>query len=175
MGSQGPTSMEKRELPPSFGYQLLDKDASGEFQVPSGWNMVGLHEMNDPAVQAAFGDLVTGPAQVDKFNNGQMKLIRMDQIGGDMSSAEEWKVVRVANKGDAFDVPNGWSIVDMDESNFGEYLPKVGHLIDQSMAEGMQNGTIKFIVNKPEPASGVPSVGPSNKRIWRLLARAVGV
>ena len=63
-------------------------------------------------------------------------------------------MVRVANKGDFFDVPNGWSIVDMDESNFGEYLPKVGHLIDQSMAEGMQNGTIKFIVNKPEPASG---------------------
>merc|ERR1712002_564232 len=148
MGSVGPTTMESRDIQPSSGYQLLEKDASGEFQVPAGWNMVGLHEMNDPAIQAAFGSLVTGPAQVDKFNKGDMKLIRMDQIGGQKSSNEEWKVVRVANPGDFFDVPNGWSIVEMDESNFGEYLPKVGHLIDQSMAEGMQNGTIKFIVNK---------------------------
>ena len=81
--SLGPTTMESsRDITPSSGFQLLDKDASGEFQVPAGWNMVGLHEMNDPAIQAAFGSLVTGPAQVDKFNKGDMKLIRMDQIGG---------------------------------------------------------------------------------------------
>merc|ERR1711909_160659 len=168
MGSQGPTSMEKRELPPSFGYQLLDKDASGEFQVPSGWNMVGLHEMNDPAVQAAFGDLVTGPAQVDKFNNGQMKLIRMDQIGGDMSSGEEWKVVRVANKGDAFDVPNGWSIVDMDESTSGSTCRRWGTSSTSPWPRACRMAPSSSSLTNLNLHRGVPSVGPSNKMIWRL-------
>ena len=36
----------------------------------------------------------------------------------------------------------------MDESNFEKYLPKVGHLIDKSMSEGMKEGTIKFMINK---------------------------
>merc|ERR1712228_513782 len=64
---------------------------------------------------------------------------------GGSENAEQWKSVRVANKGDAFDVPEGWELVDINESNFGEYMPKIGHLIDPTMAQGMENGTIKFI------------------------------
>ena len=53
--------------------------------------------------------------------------------------------MKVANKGDTFDVPDGWEIIEMDESNFGEYMPKVGHLITPDMAQGMEGGIIKFI------------------------------
>jgi len=134
------------EIPPSMGFQLLEKNDTGEFLVPSGWSIVGFHEMNDPGVQAAFQDLVKGPEDMDKYNTGQMKLLRM---GGDNGGPDTYKVIRVDKPGDFFDVPWGWSIVEMDESNFGEYMPKVGHLIDPSMAEGMENGTIKFIVDHP--------------------------
>ena len=68
------------DIPPSMGFQLLEKNDTGEFLVPSGWSIVGFHEMNDPGVQAAFQDLVKGPEDMDKYNTGQMKLLRM---GGD--------------------------------------------------------------------------------------------
>ena len=53
--------------------------------------------------------------------------------------------MKVANKGDTFDVPEGWKIIEMNEDNFGEFIPRVGHLITPDMAEGMEGGTIKFI------------------------------
>merc|ERR1712236_142831 len=80
---------------------------------------------NNPEVQIPAMSAFTVPGAVDAFNKGDMVLIRK----GGQQNDEEWKVLRVANKGDAFDVPPGWEIVEMDESNFGEYLPKVGHLI----------------------------------------------
>jgi len=129
-------------IPPSLGFRLLEKEDS-EFpwsNVPDGWCIVGLHEMNDPEVQAAFQDLVRGPEDMDKYNTGQMKLLRMGE--NKYMGPDTYKVVRVDKPGDHFDVPWGWSIVEMDES-------KVGHLIDPSMTEGMENGTIKFIVDHP--------------------------
>ena len=52
--------------------------------------------------------------------------------------------MKVATKGDPFDVPDGWKIIEMNEDNFGEFMPRVGHLITPDMAAGMEGGTIKF-------------------------------
>ena len=63
------------EIPASLGFELVEKNGSGEFPMPSGWSIVGVHEMEKPLVMAAFKDLVKSPEQVDKFNSGEMKLI----------------------------------------------------------------------------------------------------
>ena len=63
------------EIPASLGFELVEKNGSGEFPMPSGWSIVGVHEMEKPLVMAAFKDLVKSPEQVDKFNTGEMKLI----------------------------------------------------------------------------------------------------
>merc|ERR1712029_1201509 len=118
MGTLKQQLLQCKHLPVATmaNFQLIPKNEAGDFTVPDGWSFVGLHEMGNPEIQGAMGSLFTGPEVVDEFN-----------------------------KGNAFDVPEGWELVDINESNFGEYMPKIGHLIDPTMAQGMENGTIKFI------------------------------
>eukprot|EP00092_Neocalanus_flemingeri_P004344 GFUD01004673.1.p1 GENE.GFUD01004673.1~~GFUD01004673.1.p1 ORF type:complete len:309 (+),score=82.64 GFUD01004673.1:50-976(+) len=68
----------------------------------------------------------------------------MESTLKERESEEEWKVVRVEQKGVPFNVPEGFEIVEMDESNFLQYLPKVQHLLRPDMQQGMEGGTIKF-------------------------------
>merc|ERR1719474_429438 len=49
--------------------------------------------MNDPAVQAAFQDLVKGPEDMDKYNTGQMKLLRMGE--NKYMGPDTYRVIRV--------------------------------------------------------------------------------
>ena len=62
-------------------------------------------------------------------------------ISGEMSTqvGEEWRVVTVDQKEDTFDVPEGFEIVEMDETNLFKYL--------QYIKTSMKSGTIRFVRN----------------------------
>ena len=62
-----------------------------------------------------------------------------------------WDYIQLWGEETEFKVPEGWELVEMDESNFGEYLPSVEHLIGEmdhfvmDVKEEMEGGRLKFI------------------------------
>ena len=60
---------------------------------------------------------------VDDFNNGKMVIITNKAGAG---PKEDWVVVEKENG--EFQAPDGYKIMDIDESNIGEYLDRVSIL-----------------------------------------------
>ena len=60
-------------------------------------------------------------------------------VSGQISTpvGEEWRVVRVDQNGDQFDVPEGFEVVEMDERNLFKYL--------RYLKTSMESGTIRFV------------------------------
>eukprot|EP00092_Neocalanus_flemingeri_P037968 GFUD01041333.1.p1 GENE.GFUD01041333.1~~GFUD01041333.1.p1 ORF type:complete len:302 (-),score=86.81 GFUD01041333.1:90-995(-) len=61
-----------------------------------------------------------------------------------------WEYVQLWGDETEFKVPEGWEIVEMDESNFGEYLPSIEHLLSMGMKKYMEEGSLKFIRRRPD-------------------------
>ena len=63
------------------------------------------------------------------------------QLSGKMPTqvGEEWRVVKVDQNGDQFDVPEGFEVIEMDEINLFKYL--------KYLKTSMESGTIRFVRN----------------------------
>merc|ERR1719186_394563 len=117
-------------------YKAVRSDEGGKFDIPSGWSVVG---MMDPAMPTLMPRFMTGPQDVDDFNSGKMVIITNKEGAG---PKEDWVVVE--KKDGEFQPPPGYQIIQMDESNFGEYMPKIQHLLNKSIADKINSGSVKF-------------------------------
>merc|ERR1711936_508669 len=136
------------QLKMATDFQLISKNSAGEFEVPVGWSRVGYHQREDSDVMKARRELIDSLEKMGGFDSGEMVLIRKGEREKDEwrdGPYEEWDVLKVANKEDVFDVPDGWEIVEMDRSNYGGYMDKITYMFDPSMLKGMEEGTITFI------------------------------
>jgi len=141
----------------NFKWSLIGKQPEDEsFQVPTGWKLV---EINEDLWFQVTSSLERSIA--DQMDEGSLSIMR--KIEEPSAGGAEWIVVRRTSTSESFQVPAGYEVVQMDESNFGQYISQVQHLMDPSMAPGMESGLIKFAKKIEEPSRESPE--------WLWLSR----
>ena len=65
--------------------------------------------------------------------------------GKDTKWEEVWKVVVRETKDEDFDIPTGFTLVDINENNYRNYAASISHLLTDEIAGKMENGLVGFV------------------------------
>ena len=121
-----------------------------EFDIPAGFNLVDINENNFrnyvSRIQHLINEEISG--QMEKRLVGFVKsdpdYSASNQEDGLESAANVWKVLIRETVEEDFDVPDGFTLVDINEDNFGNYVSRIKHLINDEIAGKMENGLVGF-------------------------------
>jgi len=86
-------------------YKILRESSTGQFNIPEGWTVLSLADLGHPAVQAAMLSLFTDSWEVEKFNRGELKVIRRIEVEEEVP---EYDIVSRTTPHDKYIIPNGW-------------------------------------------------------------------
>ena len=65
--------------------------------------------------------------------------------GKDTKWEEVWKVVVKETVAEKFDIPTGFTLVDINENNYRNYAASISHLLTDEIAGKMENGLVGFV------------------------------
>ena len=108
------------------------------------------------------------------FQSNQLSLI-LHVPGGqeqDTRREEVWQVVLRETEEEEFDIPVGFTFVDVNENNFRNYVARIKHLVTDEIAGKMEKGLVGFVMSDPdylayEEGEGVEPVTSE----WVVLTR----
>jgi len=138
-------------------WQVITRDSiEQEFEIPVGFTLVDVNENNFRNYVSRIKHLITDEIAT-KMETGLVGFVKSDE--GKLFSSkvgDEWRVLIRETVEQDFNIPDGFSLVDINENNFGNYISRIKHLITEEISGKMENDLVGFAQVASNTAMGQP-------------------